>query len=60
MAQNQFGEPATPASSFTQAGEEVNVGITAEEQLNLSIKKLEQVCRKTGDYGRGSSLHRTK
>jgi hypothetical protein len=47
MTQNQFGEPAAPASSI-QAGGEVNVGIVAEdEQLNLSIKKLQQACRKT-------------
>jgi hypothetical protein len=47
MTQNQFGEPAAPASS-AQVGEGANVGIAAEdEQLNRSIKKLQQVCQKT-------------
>jgi hypothetical protein len=47
MMQNQFGEPAAPASSI-QVDEEANVGIAVEdEQLNISIKKLQKMCRKT-------------
>jgi YVTN family beta-propeller protein len=47
MMQNQFGEPAAPASP-TRVEEEANVGTATEEDvLKQSIKKLQQVCGKT-------------
>jgi YVTN family beta-propeller protein len=47
MMQNQFGEPVAPASPV-QTGQEVNAEVAMEdEQLNRSIKKLQQVCQET-------------